>query len=121
MIEDIWRWLRHWKAAVGLLSGIFLGAAAVGSWLGATQSSPGARIRQVEHKVDSGFAHFDTSFVQLGTRIATTSAALQSRVDSNSLRFSRNEEKLNFLLRLGCRQIKEAADLNRACDQRGVH
>lgn len=106
--SQLMAWVRHWKLIAALVVGAVSGAAGLASWLGAQNSGPGLRITRLEAEVDSGFAVHDTLFKQQAADLAGVRAAI-----------TLYDDRIDLLLRMNCRQIREA-DLIRACDRQGA-
>jgi hypothetical protein len=104
--------MRHWKLVATVVVSAVMGAASVSAWLGAQSSSPGQRTTRLETKVDLGLSAVNLRVDTLLERLARADS-LRAQRDHDS------DERMDLLLRLGCRQMKES-DLQRQCDRQGV-
>jgi len=102
------RWGKHIKAITLFAAGTVAGVASLSAWVGAQHSSPGRRIERLEVKVDSGFSAINADLNTVHNEQAMGSIQRQEM-----------EEKVDVLLRLGCRRIQQA-DLLKACRDIGA-
>lgn len=115
MVRDSYRWFKRGPRLLALLGGIAVGAASVGSWLGAQQSSPGQRITKLETTVQERFTQVDTRVDTLASVVDSLRTEVAgARAEQDLLRAD-----LRLLLRLGCRPITDA-DLRQDCVERGA-
>ena len=106
--SEIMRWIRRGPRILIASFSLLAGTASTAAWLGAKASSPAQRIARLEIRVDSGFAATESKIVDLRSR----------QIVADSMRVS-IEEKVDLLLRMGCRQIQQS-ELIRACDRVGA-